>query len=161
MQYQQENMPHWAKRIDEKGVRRWHKEKSLTARRGEYVWAIIWNFIFLWIIHKLPDWNLTFITESFGAVVWVITMNIYVQIGGNLMMLLFDHRIIRYLARIVTESASFVTLLALYFIFPFDFTNFYGLHWLNWLLPILFIISMVVSALKVISNIWKLIFWSA
>ncbi len=116
---------------------------------------------FLWIIHKLPDWNLTFITESFGAVVWVITMNIYVQIGGNLMMLLFDHRIIRYLARIVTESASFVTLLALYFIFPFDFTNFYGLHWLNWLLPILFIISMVVSALKVISNIWKLIFWSA
>lgn len=154
-------MPHWAKRIDEKGVRRWHKEKSLTGRRGEYVWAIIWNFIFLWILHKLPDWNLNFITESFGAVVWVITMNIYIQIGGNLLMLLFDHRIIRYLARIVTESASFVTLLALYFIFPFDFTNFYGLHWLNWLLPILFIISIVVSALKVISNIWKLIFWSA
>ena len=159
MRHHSETMPHWARRIDQDGVRRWHKDKSLTARRGEYVWAIIWNFIFLWVINKLPDWNLGFITESFGAVVWLLVANIFVQIGGNLLMLIFDHRAVRYLARILTEAASLVTILALYFIFPFDFSDFHGLFWLDWVLPILFIISMVVSALKVLSNLWKLVFW--
>ncbi len=56
------------------------------------------------------------------------------------------------------EAASFVTQLVLFYIFPFDFTNFHGLSWLNWLLPIGLIIGMVMSALKVISNFWKLLF---
>jgi hypothetical protein len=159
MNHYNHEMPHWARRIDDNGVRRWHKDRSLTARRGEYVWAVIWNFIFLWILSKLPEWKLGFITDSFGAVVWILTLNIYVQIGGNLLMLVFDHRIVRYLARIVTEASGFVTLLALFYIFPFDFSNFHGLFWLDWALPVIFVISMVVSGLKVLSNIWKLIFW--
>jgi hypothetical protein len=60
---------------------------------------------------------------------------------------------------IVTESASFITQIVLFYIYPFDFSNFHGLFWLDWFLPIALIIGMIVSALKVFSNLWKLIFW--
>ncbi len=86
--------------------------------------------------------------------------NTFVQIGGNLLMLVFAQRAVRYLGRIVTEAAKVVTLLALYYIFPFDFSNTHGLMWLDQVLPILLIIAIVVSALKVLSNGWKLIFRS-
>lgn len=152
-------MPRWAKQVDEKGVRRWHKEKSLTARRGEQVWAIIWNLVFLWILHKIPEWQPGFLTDSFGAVAGILVVNAWVQIGGNLLMLVFPLRGLRYLATIVTEACGLVVILTLYYIFPFDFTHFHGLGWLNWLLPILLIISMVVTGLKILSNLWKLIFW--
>jgi hypothetical protein len=65
----------------------------------------------------------------------------------------------RYFVLIITESASFVTQMVLFYIYPFDFTHFHGLSWIDWFLPIALIIGMVVSAVKVFSNLWKLIFW--
>jgi hypothetical protein len=154
-----ENMPPWVRRVDDQGVRRWHREKSQTARRGEYIGNIIVNLIFLWIVNKIPEWNPGFIANNYGAVLWILNVNILIQIGGNLLMAVFDYPGIRYLARIVTEAASFLTMMVLYFLYPFNFSNYPGLHWLDWFLPIAFIIGMVISALKVFSNIWKLLFW--
>jgi len=151
-------MPHWAKRVDEYGKRRWYKDKP-TKRNGEYIANIIFNLIFLWIVNKIPDWNLGFIRDNYNVVLWILNVNILVQIGGNALMLALDMPFIRYLARIITESSSFVTQMVLFYIYPFDFSHFHGLFWLDWFLPIALIIGMVVSAIKVIANLWKLIFW--
>ena len=121
--------------------------------------AIISNLVFMWIVNKVPSWNIPFIKDSYLVVIWVLNMNILVQIGANGAMLVFDYPVVRRLARILAESSGFVTTMVLYFIYPFDFHNFHGFFWMDWLLPLIFIISMVVSALKVLSNLWKLIFW--
>jgi hypothetical protein len=154
-----ENMPHWARQIDDYGKRRWHKEKSARTRNGEYIGNIIFNLVFLWIVNKIPDWNLGFIRDNYNVVLWILNVNILIQIGGNGLMLLSGLPVIRYLSRMITEAASFVTQMVLFYIYPFDFTHFHGLFWLDWFLPIALIIGMVVSALKVISNFWKLVFW--
>ena len=158
-QHHNEHMPRWAQRVDDYGKRRWHKEKPERNRNGEYIVAIIFNLVFLWIVNHVPGWHLDFIKDNFMVVLWILNVNIFIQIAGNVLMLLTGLRIIRYLSLIVIESASFVTQMVLFYIFPFDFTNFYGLFWLNWFLPIALIIGMVVSAIKVFSNLWKLIFW--
>ncbi len=155
---QNENMPRWAKRVDDYGIRRWSKDKP-ARRNGEYIGNIIFNLIFLWIVNQIPDWNLGFIRDNYNVVLWILNVNILVQIGGNALMLALDMPFIRYLARIITESASFVTQMVLFYIYPFDFSHFHGLFWLDWFLPIALIIGMVVSAIKVIANLWKLIFW--
>jgi hypothetical protein len=151
--------PHWARKIEEAGSRRWRRERKAEARMGEYIGAIIWNIVFLWILNNLTSWHLAFITDRFGAVQWILMVNCLVQIGGNILMASLRMPVVRYLGRIATESAAFVATMALYFIYPFDFSNYYGLVFLDWLLPILFIIAMVVHAIKVISNAWKLLFW--
>jgi hypothetical protein len=153
------NIPGWAKNMDDYGKRRWNKEKPLRNRRGEYISAIIFNLIWLFIVNKVPDWHLQFINDHYQAVLWALNMNIFIQIGGNVLMLIFDLRFVRYLSRIILETANFLLLIILYYIFPFDFSSTPGWFFLDHLIPWLLIIGMVVSVLKVFGNIWKLIFW--
>lgn len=151
-------MPSWAQKTDSCRHTRWNKEKACKSRRGEYIGAIIFNLIFLWIVNKIPEWNIGFIKDNYMVVLWILNVNIFIQIGGNALMLLLGFPAIRYISRSIIEAAGFVTMMALYYIYPFDFTHFHGLAWLDWLVPIILIIGMVVSAVKVISNLWKLIF---
>ena len=153
------DMPGWAKNIDDYGKRRWNKDKSLRNRRAEYITALIWNLVWLFVVNKIPDWHLQFINDHYPAVLWALNMNIFIQIGGNILMLVFDIRFIRYLSRIILETANFFLLIILYYIYPLDFSSTAGLHFLDWLIPWLMIIGMIVSALKVFGNTWKLIFW--
>ena len=152
-------MPHWARRADDYGKQRWHKEKPLRNRRGEYIGAIVWNLVWFYIVNHLTEWDVKCITPHFSAVLWALNMNILIQIGGNILMFIFDVRFVRYLSRIILEAANFLTLMILYFIYPFDFSVYPGWRFLDWLIPLMFIIGMVVSALKVLSNLWKLVFW--
>jgi len=153
------NVPGWAKNIDDYGKRCWNKEKPVKNRRGEYIIAIVFNLVWLFIVNKVPDWHLKFINDHYLAVLWALNMNIFIQIGGNILMLIFDVRFIRYLSRIAMEAANFLLMIILYYVYPFDFSNIPGWHFLDMLIPWLLIIGMVVSALKVFGNIWKLIFW--
>ncbi len=152
-------MPNWAKSTDEYGKKQWHCMKSSKRRKGEYVAAIIWNLIGLYIVTHVMEWNLAFIKDNFPVILWALVLNIWIQIGGNAIMLVFDVRIIRNLTRIVLEAANFFTLILIYTFFPFDFTTYPGLHFMERLVPIILIIGMIVSAVKVLSNLWKLIFW--
>jgi hypothetical protein len=153
------NLPGWAKNFDDYGKRRWDKEKPVRNRRAEYITAIIFNLIWLFIVNKIPDWHLQFINDHYQAVLWALNLNIFIQIGGNLFMLVFNVRMIRYLSRILLESASFLVLIILYYIYPLDFSGMSGLSFLDTLIPWLLIIGMIVSVLKVFGNLWKLIFW--
>jgi hypothetical protein len=110
-------------------------------------------------VNKVPDWNLGFIRDNYNVVLWVLNMNIFVQLAGNALMFLTSLASFRYFSRIIMEIASFISQIVLFYIYPFDFSNFHGLYWLDWFIPIMLIVGMVVSALKVFSNLWKLLFW--
>ena len=154
-----EKMPHWAKRIDEFGPRRWHREKQLRNRRADFVSSLVFNLIALVIFYKIPDWHLGFITAKYGAVMYILIFCCLVQIGGNLLRLILDIPSIRYFSGIFMEAASFLAQITLYYIYPLDFSNYPGLSWIDVVLPILLIIGMVIAVIKGLSDIWKLIFW--
>jgi hypothetical protein len=151
--------PEWARKFDDYGRRRWHKEKPHRNRQGEYVGTIVWNLIWLYIINHVPGWHLTFINGHYETILWALNLNVYIQIGANIVMFLFNARFVRYLMRMVIDAANFVLLIFLYYIYPFDFSAVAGWSWLDTVLPIIFIIGMVFSALSVITNFWKLLFW--
>jgi len=152
-------MPHWARRVDDFGPRRWHSDKKFRNHRPEYITSIIFNLIAIFILYKIPDWHFGFINEKYGVILYILIFSSLVQIGGNLLMLLLAFPTIRYLSGIFMEAASFIAMICFYYIYPLDFTNYPGLSWLDFILPWLLIIGMIVTALKVLSNIWKLIFW--
>jgi len=154
-----EDAPRWAQRMDTYGREHFMKEKAKTARNGEYIGAIIFNLIFFWVVNKIPDWHLGFIKDNFMVVMWILKVNIVVQIAGNSLLLIGLPSTLKYLTRMITELSGFITTMVMFYIYPFDFSHFHGLFWLDWFLPLAFIIAMVVSAVKVISNLWKMIFW--
>ena len=158
----QENkaMPGWAKRFDEYGPRRWHREKQYRNRRAEFVSSIVFNLIALVILYKIPDWHLGFINGKYGAVMYILIFSSLVQVAGNLLMMFLDFRFIRYLSGIFMEAAAFIAQISMYYVYPFDFSGYGGLFWIDVVLPWILIIGMIISAVKVVSNIWKLIFWS-
>jgi hypothetical protein len=149
--------PRWAKQVDDYGKRRWHRERR-PPRRWEYIWTIIWNILFLYIVNKVPQWHLEFINGRYIVILWVLNANIAVHLGANLLMLILDMRWMRYLGKILMGAASFIMLMVLYYLNPFDFSQIPGWSWLDWFLPIFFIFGMVVSALSVLTNLWKLFF---
>ncbi|MBN1198278.1 MAG: hypothetical protein JXA23_02925 [Bacteroidales bacterium] len=136
-------------------------EETLKPRkrhRGEAIWSIIWNLIFLFIVNKVPDWDLPFITDRYTMVLWIFNLNIIVQIAGWTLILLLDFRWVWHLVRAVLDAASLVVLLVLYFLYPFDFSMIGGASWLDIVLPVIFIIGMVVSGIGVVIHLIKLIF---
>ena len=132
------------------------EEKLEKNRKGEYIGSIIWNLIAIFIVNKLPSWGICFINGQYMVVLYMLNICIITQIVGNLFMLLLDIRLVRYLSRIGIEIVMFITLMLLYFVNPFDFSCISALRWLNVVLPILFIIGMAFSVLRIFSTIWKL-----
>jgi nicotinamide riboside transporter PnuC len=157
------NHPHnnnmsWTEKTSSCGNHRWHKEKTGKSRRAEYVAAIIFNLIFLWVVNSIPGWHLPFIKDNFSVVQWILYVNILVQIASNFFMFMLDSYYPRRIGIILSETSGLIAILVLYYIFPFDFQTINDMHWMNRALPVFFIIAMVFSALKVFNNAWKLLF---
>ncbi|TSA30576.1 MAG: hypothetical protein D4R67_00155 [Bacteroidetes bacterium] len=131
--------------------------KSRKALRGEAIWSIIWNLFFLWLVNKVPDWGLPFITDRYDTVLWILNLNIIIQIIGWALILFLEFRWLWHLVRAILDASSLVVLLVLYFLYPFDFSAIGGWSWLDVVLPIIFIIGMVASGLGVIIHLFKLI----
>ena len=135
--------------------------KPRKRHRGEAIWSIIWNLIFLWIVNEVPEWDLPFINERYDTVLWILNINLVLQIIGWGLILFLDFRWLWHLVRMVLDAASLVVLLVLYFLYPFDFSAIGGWSWLDILLPVMFIIGMVASGLGVAVHLYKLIFSSS
>ncbi len=134
--------------------------KPPKRHRGEAIWSIIWNLIFLYIINNVPEWDLPFINDRYDTVLWILNINLVLQIIGWALILFLDFHWLWHLIRMVLDGASLVVLLVLYFLYPFDFSAMGGWTWLDIILPIIFIIGMVASAIGVVVHLFKLIFRS-
>jgi hypothetical protein len=135
-------------------------QKTRKKRTGEAIAAIIWNLIILWVINKVPAWDLPFINEHYETVLWILNLNVIAQIAGYALILFLNFRWLWYLVRTVLDTVGLVTLLALYFIYPFDFSGLDSWTWMDVVLPILFIIGMVGCGIGIVVNVLKLIFRS-
>jgi len=136
-----------------------NKEKSFGKYRGEAIGAIIWNLVWLWIINNVQDWNLSFILSSFGVLLWIWNINVAVQILTNLGIVILELRWFRYLMKALMESANFVSIIATFYLYPFDFSGLTGWGLTDMVIQICLVIAMVFTAISVIVQLWKMIFW--
>lgn len=149
--------PGWVDKADDFTRRHWYQDKPLQKRRGEHIWAIIWNIIFLWVVNKVPDWNLSFITSIFCIVQAFLIYNIFIQIAVNTIMAFLETRWPYYLLRFISEAATFILFIILYYLYPFDFSG-TNLTWLDMLIPVIFIIVIIVSAISALVALFRMVF---
>lgn len=126
------------------------EEKS---KKSEYIAAIIFNLIFLYIFNNLLNWHIYFITNSFNEVLWIINLSIIVSIIGNALLLVYDPVRFRHLVKIIMNMVSFVAVYLVYDVFPFNFYN----SFYNWGFSILLILVMLGIIIGTIVEIYLLI----
>jgi hypothetical protein len=122
-------------------------------RNQEYTAAIIFNFIFLYIVNNLLNWHVYFVTSALTEVLWFINLSIVVAIIGNILMLLYRPDWFRNVTKIVLNIVAFVAVYFVYIIFPFNFSN----SFLNWGLAALLILAMIGIIIATIVEIYLLI----
>jgi len=123
-----------------------HRAVKHGRRKVGYLWAIIFDVIFLYVVNNLLTWGVPFLTESFDAVRWVISLSLVASMIGNLLLLIYDGRWFRHLAIMAMNVFSFVATYTLLIVFPFDFG---GGPWstLIWLFLVLGLIGIAIGTI--------------
>ncbi len=148
--------PRWAAKINDWD--KWpHKHEHRHRKKSDFGGAIVINLIVLYLINKIPGWNLCFITDGFQALLWIINLNLVIKIAGNIILLIHDQRVVYRFIQLVFHVAEFVTLLSVYYIYPFQFLVCYH-HWVDVLIKLGLIISLIITGISVIGLFFKLIF---
>lgn len=127
-------------------------------KKAEHIANIIFNLIFLWILSRVPYWDIPFLGDNYMVVLLVMKINCWVQIAANIVLLVLSIIPLRYLVKLIAEAAGLAALMVLYYLYPFDFSNYHNMGWLDNVLPILFIIGMVVAVVKIFTYAVKIFF---
>lgn len=120
--------------------------------KAEQIWIIISNIIFLWILSRVPYWDLKFLAENYTVVLLFMKINCYVQIGAAVLILLIGIMPIRYLIKTLSEISGLLVAILLFYLYPFNFSAYFGMEWFDLVLKIIFIIAIIASAISVIVN---------
>lgn len=124
-----------------------------SEQKSEYVFAIIFNLIFLYIVNNLLNWNIYFITSTFNDVLWIINLSIIIAIIGNILLLLYSPESFRHLVKIILNIISFIAVYIVYTVFPFNFYN----SFYDWIFSILLILALIGIVIAIIIEIYLLI----
>ena len=129
------------------------KKDLKMERNQEYIAAIIFNFIFLYIFNNLLNWHVYFVTSALTEVLWIINLSIVVAIIGNFLMLLYRPDWFRHVTKIVLNVVAFAAVYLVYIVFPFNFSN----SFLNWGLSVLLILALIGIIIATIVEIYLLV----
>jgi len=75
-------------------------------QKSEYIAAIIFNLIFLYVVNNLLNWHIYFITNAFNEVLWIINLSIIASIIGNALLLLYSPARFRHGVKIIINIIS-------------------------------------------------------
>lgn len=99
-----------------------HKKENENTR-GSFIASLIANGILLFLVNKLPDWNIFFIdSAAFREVLPAINISIAVQISGYVMLLFYNPQYLFHLANIVFGAVSIRAISVILSVFPFVFS---------------------------------------
>ncbi len=122
-------------------------------QKTEYITAIIFNLIFLYIVNNLINWQVYFITNAFNEVLWIINLSIIATIIGNALLLLYNPERFRHAMKIILNIFAFIAVYFVYKVFPFNFYN----SFYNWGFNILLILAMIGITIAIIVEFYLLV----
>lgn len=131
------------------------KRPPVATRRFGYVIAILINIALVIIANNLLDWGwLSFLTEEFSDVLWLINLSLGVGIAANVLYIVDDSLRPKALGQIVTNLISLVVSIRMLQVFPFDFSG-WETDW-SWALRTLLIVAIVGTSIAIITDVVKL-----
>ncbi len=111
----------WGKKIEKE----WSSGKK--GKNAEYVANIIVNLILIAIWYRLPEW-MSFVKDSFTAVLPLFYISFSLTIIANIFFLFCKRINIVSFVKAALNAVSIVVMISLYYIYPFDFSNYAG-YW--------------------------------
>ncbi|HML05887.1 MAG TPA: hypothetical protein VK426_08955, partial [Methanobacterium sp.] len=127
--------------------------KKERNQKAEYIVAIIFNLIFLYIVNNLLNWNIYFITSALNDVLWIINLSIITAIIGNALLLAYNPEWFRHVIKIIMNILALISTYFVYTVFPFNFYN----SFINWGLSIFLILIMAGIGIAIILEFYFLL----
>lgn len=121
--------------------------------KSEYIVAIIFGLIALYIVNNLLNWHIYFITPALNQILWIINLSIVITIIGNAILLIFNPEWFRHLVKIIINIFSLISAYFVYIVFPFNFYN----SFLNWGFSIFLLLVIVGIVIAIIVELYYLI----
>ncbi len=136
-------------------MKKLQKDKVQSEGRKDYVISVVINVIALYVFQRIPSWNIDFLTESYSQVQATLITAVIIGIVGNIILVILPTSLMHYLFHSIFSFVSAYALYRLYTVFPFNFAS-TGAGFLNTVVKIFLIISLVVTVIGLISNLFKL-----
>lgn len=119
-----------------------------AARRVGYVFAALFDALFLWLLHRWPGWEaVPFLTPQFADVLWLVDLSLWVGLAANLVYLVRDPRWLTALGGLATTGVGLAAAIRLWQVFPFDL----GDGWTG-LVRVAIVLGIVGSVIGVLVN---------
>ena len=117
--------PTWAEPAPATGRRRPPKPRpSPAARRVGYAFVVLFQVVFLWLLHIWPGWEaVPFLTADFRELLWLIDLSLWAGLAVNLVYLIRDPEWLTALGAIATSAISTVVSVRTWQVFPFDVSD--------------------------------------
>ncbi|MBM2820444.1 MAG: hypothetical protein HW405_204 [Candidatus Berkelbacteria bacterium] len=87
-----------------------------------YVFAIIFNVAFIYVVNSLPNWPVNFLTDSYSTILVLLNIMFVANIIINILFLFYDEAWFKHLLQFFVNIWAFFVFYSIYFIFPFDLT---------------------------------------
>ncbi len=124
---------------------------SSTNRGGDLVGAVI-NVVLLYLLNFRPGWQVVdFLTPETAAVLGIVNATLIVSAVGGLLYAVIGSRAFRALGGVVTSAVALAATIAVWRVFPFDFSA-YAFDWAL-VARILLMLGMVGTAIGIIVSL--------
>lgn len=128
------------------------RRPSPAARRLGYLAAIAINVLLIFAINEWPGWReVSFLTDETTSVIPLVNAALVISVVINAIYLVADPRWLRALGEAVNAAVSFVVILVVFTVWPFDFSA-WSFDW-TMLVQIMGVIGLVGSLVAVITNL--------
>lgn len=135
------------------GIKKFLKNEK-EERWYSYLFAIIANLIFLYIVNNLLYWNLSFIADSFSSVLWAINLSLIVALVANVSFILYDQAWYKHTAKIIMGFTTLIASYILLTVFPFNLTQ----NIVIICFIIILVLSIIASIVSILIEIVKLLY---
>lgn len=134
------------------------KSKSSAGKKAGYIISIIIMIVMIYVLRHLREWGMTFLTADFSKCLFYIELSIYISIGAQVLLILYDNRWFKHLIQGLSSIAGALALIMIYVIFPFDIADVTWVKWIKIGILILFgltLIGIIVDLVKGIRYLAK------
>jgi hypothetical protein len=128
------------------------RRPSPAARRFGYVVAITVNVLLIFAINEWPGWQeVSFLTDETSRVIPLVNAALVIGAVANAIYLVADPRWLRALGEAINAAVSFVVILVVFTVWPFDFSA-WSFDW-TMLVQIMGVVGLIGSLVGVVTNL--------
>ncbi len=132
------------------------RERDHSRKPSNYIGAVAFNAIFLYVLNRLPEWHVPFITGRWRDVLWAVNLSLAVHVIGNFALLFYHPRLLHHQMNIAFAVVSGLATWTIYRVFPFDFSRI-PLDWFPSFFRALLLFALAVAVVSGIVHALKLL----